>query len=468
MAGYELVIVLFSVVQVFFAFAFGACIGSLVNVLVYRLPLGLSVVTPPSRCPSCSSLLTWRENIPVFGWLFLKGKCRFCKCKISPEYPIVEAFVGVLFAAMYALFYMVPHGAMLWGIPIGHIQPEWALNGFGLSWASFIVMLVLLSCLVAMTLVDAKTCTIPLVLAWVPAIVAVVLHPLWALFLQLSHKVWFVTARDEIWSMTGPGLRGWWGIGASIGGILGLAIANFLLEKCLIPRSFADYEEWETKAHAETAAAQAVRAAQIAPGTAVPDTPLSESGPRELHEPHEPTDMWIQYPHARREMGKEIVFLTPCIVLGFAGGGLAHWLAGPWTLDPINFVNRPVYEAPLWLAVLAAVLMGYIIGGGIVWLFRIAGSLGFGKEAIGLGDVHLLAAVGACMGWVDAVLAFFLSAFVGVFLAVLRRLAAGKFKRAMPFGPCLAIATLLVILFKPLIEMGLTRMLRSVLPVDLP
>ena len=104
----ELVVLLFNIVQVFFAFAFGSCVGSLVNVLVYRLPLGISVVTPPSRCPSCNTQLTWRENIPVFGWIFLKGKCRFCKAKISAEYPLVEAFVGLLFVTLYVLFYMLP------------------------------------------------------------------------------------------------------------------------------------------------------------------------------------------------------------------------------------------------------------------------------------------------------------------------------------------------------------------------
>ena len=99
MSQLELFALSFNIIQVIFAFAFGSCVGSLVNVLVYRLPLGISVVTPPSRCPSCSTQLTWRENIPVFGWIFLRGKCRFCKAKISAEYPLVEAFVGLLFVS---------------------------------------------------------------------------------------------------------------------------------------------------------------------------------------------------------------------------------------------------------------------------------------------------------------------------------------------------------------------------------
>lgn len=450
MSQLELYALAFNIIQVFFAFAFGSCVGSLVNVLVYRLPLGISVVTPPSRCPSCSTQLTWRENIPVFGWICLKGKCRFCKAKISAEYPLVEAFVGLLFVTLYVLFYMLPMKATLGGIHFGAVQPDWAMNGFAATWAPFIVILTLMSCLVAMTLVDAKTYTIPLVLAWVPCIVALVLHPGWALFMQLTGKKWHYIAGDHMWAMTTPGARGWWWIGASIGGIIGLAIANFILEKGWIARSFGDYDEWEKATKAEKVAKEAELAAAAAASPPAEGTP-----PAAPASEGEPTEMWIQYPHARREMGKEIVFLTPCVVLAYAGGMLARSLAGPT-------------DAPLWLVVLAAVLMGYLIGGGLVWGFRILGSLGFGKEAIGLGDVHLLAAVGACLGWADAVLAFFLSAFVGVFLAILRRVASGAFKRAMPFGPCLAIATLLVILFKPLIETGLTIMFRTAAPVNLP
>src|ERR1043165_4861282 len=77
-----------------FIFAYGACLGSLTNVVVYRLPRGESIVRPPSKCPKCGTKLSWKDNIPVLGWLALRGKCRYCKNPISPEYPIVEAAVG--------------------------------------------------------------------------------------------------------------------------------------------------------------------------------------------------------------------------------------------------------------------------------------------------------------------------------------------------------------------------------------
>jgi leader peptidase (prepilin peptidase)/N-methyltransferase len=127
--------------------------------------------------------------------------------------------------------------------------------------------------------------------------------------------------------------------------------------------------------------------------------------------------------------------------------------------------------APLWLRVLAGVLLGYLIGGGVVWAVRIFGSLAFGKEAMGLGDVHLMAAVGACLGWIDATLAFFLAAFVGVAWAILARIVAGvggRFVRTLPYGPFLAVATMLVLLTKPLLEILLTELTNAPERINLP
>ncbi|HRJ50516.1 MAG TPA: hypothetical protein PKU91_08280, partial [Phycisphaerales bacterium] len=89
------------------------------------------------------------------------------------------------------------------------------------------------------------------------------------------------------------------------------------------------------------------------------------------------------------------------------------------------------------------------------------------REAMGMGDVHLLAAVGACVGWIDATLAFFGAAFVGLAYAAVAAVFKG-FRRAMPYGPHIAVAAALVILFKPAVERFLTILLRSDPPVNLP
>jgi leader peptidase (prepilin peptidase)/N-methyltransferase len=77
---------------------FGLAIGSFLNVVIYRVPVGESVVSPPSKCPSCGSEIHNRHNIPVLGWLILRGRCFACHAPISPRYPIVEALTGVLYA----------------------------------------------------------------------------------------------------------------------------------------------------------------------------------------------------------------------------------------------------------------------------------------------------------------------------------------------------------------------------------
>jgi leader peptidase (prepilin peptidase)/N-methyltransferase len=82
-------------------FIFGAMIGSFLNVVIYRIPKGESIVFPSSKCQSCQNTLKWWHNIPIFSWLFLRGKCYFCKEKISVQYPIVEFITGVIFVALY-------------------------------------------------------------------------------------------------------------------------------------------------------------------------------------------------------------------------------------------------------------------------------------------------------------------------------------------------------------------------------
>ena len=82
-------------------FIFGAMIGSFLNVVIYRIPEGESIVFPASKCQSCQTPLKWWHNIPIFSWLFLRGECYFCEAKISAQYPIVELLTGVIFVALY-------------------------------------------------------------------------------------------------------------------------------------------------------------------------------------------------------------------------------------------------------------------------------------------------------------------------------------------------------------------------------
>ena len=81
----------------------GACVGSFLNVCVYRIPRRMSVLRPRSRCPRCGSAIPARHNVPILGWLILRGRCRDCRGPIPWRYPAVELGVGLLFASPYIL-----------------------------------------------------------------------------------------------------------------------------------------------------------------------------------------------------------------------------------------------------------------------------------------------------------------------------------------------------------------------------
>lgn len=103
-----------SSVVLFFVFAFclGAIIGSFLNVCIYRIPAGESIVSPASCCPNCQASIRWYQNVPIFSYLVLGGKCASCRMSISIRYPLVEALTGGLFALIFWRF------GFLWATPV--------------------------------------------------------------------------------------------------------------------------------------------------------------------------------------------------------------------------------------------------------------------------------------------------------------------------------------------------------------
>lgn len=118
----------------FLIFWLGAAVGSFLNVVVYRLPAGLSLLHPPSRCPQCHHRLQAHDNVPIVGWLWLRGRCRYCRTAIAPRYPLVEALTGGLFLAAF----------LQWGLTVETVA----------AW-------VLLSWLLALAFIDLDTLTLP-------------------------------------------------------------------------------------------------------------------------------------------------------------------------------------------------------------------------------------------------------------------------------------------------------------------
>lgn len=127
---------------------FGAVIGSFLNVVAYRLPRNESLVSPGSRCPDCATPIKAYDNLPVVGWLLLRGRCRSCGTAISPRYPIVEALCAALAVAVV----LVKHSAH-----------------------DIVLGLVLVAILVPVALIDLDTRRIPNKITGPAAVVAVVL-----------------------------------------------------------------------------------------------------------------------------------------------------------------------------------------------------------------------------------------------------------------------------------------------------
>lgn len=85
-------------------FAFGSVVGSFLNVCIYRIPRNYSIVAPSSRCPSCNTPIRFYDNIPIASYIFLGGKCRACRAKISVRYPLVELLNALLYIAVFWRF----------------------------------------------------------------------------------------------------------------------------------------------------------------------------------------------------------------------------------------------------------------------------------------------------------------------------------------------------------------------------
>lgn len=419
MSGIDLYLRPFWVYQLIyipFVFAFGSIVGSFLNVVILRLPEHRNIISPPSHCPVCKSRLKWYENLPLVGWIRLRGRCGHCGAPISVQYPLIEAVCAVFFTLVFVSAYMVLPTAPC----VGGLLPEYLGRGSGIAatWPIPVLYCILFSALLAMTIIDLRTYTIPIELTWAVTIPALLIHaimPLWPgahLSLPLSELPRGVTGFDlGRWTipLVGPA-----GLGAGLGGMAGIAASALLIRINHLRYSFLDFDLYVKEG-----------------------------------------DEIIDYPHPRRELEWELEFLGP-IMLGIVLG----WLVGSeWS----------GVELPLWAASLGGSLIGYLVGGGLIWLFRIAGTLAFGKEAMGLGDAHLLACVGAVLGWVDPIIVFFLAPFLaigGILLgALVSRLVRGV-ARYIPYGPWLALASLVVLFGDPWIEPFLGLILR--IPVNLP
>jgi leader peptidase (prepilin peptidase)/N-methyltransferase len=392
-------------VYIVFIFALGACVGSFLNVVVWRLPRDESLISPPSHCPRCNTPLAWYDNLPVIGWIKLAGKCRYCREPISIRYPIVEAVTGLLFVFYYVMFFVLQHGPVA---ELPQLNVDLASGTFvprpldiTLDWPMFGLYLFLIAALLAASLIDAELFIIPVGIPWLTAVLGLVVHTL----------------------IDSPRVPGALTLSAgtaalAAGGSVGLAISMGLWRVGVLPQSFPDGEPL-LEIDREAIAEENKQAA--AEGRA-----------------QEPLPTVMTRTQIFAEIRKEMLFLMPPMLLA------ALWCLVTLRVPAIkaawgNFSTQPYISGFLGAA------FGAMIGALVVWLTRILGTLGFGRVAMGLGDVHLMFGVGAVIGAGAATVAFFLAPFFGILVAVYFLLT--RTRRELPYGPYLSMATGLVMIF---------------------
>lgn len=157
-------------------FAAGGAVGSFLNVVVYRLPSGLSLIAPGSHCPACKHPIRWHDNVPIFGWILLRGRCRDCRSRISARYPLVEAITAVLFLTVGAAEWFT-FGGNLPQRPVREAnETVFAMLSAGESLGLFVYHLLLLSTLLAAALIQYDGRRLPLRL-FLPAILVGAVAP---------------------------------------------------------------------------------------------------------------------------------------------------------------------------------------------------------------------------------------------------------------------------------------------------
>jgi len=145
----------------------GAIVGSFLNVVVYRLPAGKSLVHPGSHCPRCDHAIRWYDNLPVVGWFVLRGRCRDCRAQISPRYPAVEALTAVMFLSV-ALTHVV------WVLPDSYQPNERYAELLRTLLGRFAYLVTLLCCLQVAALIRFDGQRLPASLVWFMLLVGVV------------------------------------------------------------------------------------------------------------------------------------------------------------------------------------------------------------------------------------------------------------------------------------------------------
>ena len=316
-------------------FILGACIGSFLNVCIYRWPLEKSVRKPTrSFCPNCEKMIPWYDNIPFISFILLGGKCRFCKKKISFRYFFVELTTAITFLVFYLYFGLSP---------------------------VLLPYLVMVSGFIVATFVDFGHRIIP---------DQVGIGGMWA---------------GLVFSLGIPSLHQ-----ESVGAMTAGRIIMWIILAIIILSSLYQYFRGR-----------------------------NNQTPQENAEEDSKENMIILF--------VVLVFCAIDLIVGY-------------------FIKSGGDEPSQWLSLLRSLdsgIVGVMVGGGLIYVMGLLGEFLFKKEAMGGGDVKLMAMVGAFLGWQAALMTFFLAPFFGAAYGGVEWLR--KKDTAIAYGPFLVLGALITL-----------------------
>lgn len=433
----------------------GLCVGSFLNVVVYRLPRGLSVNQPRrSFCPACERPIAWYDNIPVVSWLLLRARCRECRQAISVQYPLIEAVTGVAFVLVYHL--LVVREAR-----VGVTDATWHDAALIASWLTLAAVMIVCAAM------DLFSYMIDVRVTNVCVAAGIVLHVLWPMSAGTGGFV--ETGRSTLAAAAAA---------AFLVGILMLALTVWREPEpepeqddpaaadeervgSEAPRSLVAAAGW---LGVLTLAAVWLLAAPLLSGEAtaglqflaVPVALLVIfavtviAGGQEREADQEIQDaIEEESPHARRVVLAELLWLTPSILAAAGVLLLFHYVpntadawseAAGWQIGATASGTESTpggTRALTPLAGAAYAILGAVVAAAAGWVLRIFFTLALGREAFGVGDIYILAAAGAAAGWDIALLGLLFS----VFLALAGWMVSLLLKRTgmIPFGPWLGL-----------------------------
>lgn len=376
-------------------FLFGAFIGSFLNVCIHRLARNESVVLPPSRCYSCGTQVQWYDNLPVISYLILRGRCRWCDAPFSIRYLLLEVLVGALSALVMWWAFNDPGAPAPWLVSLG------VADGVARALAGAAV-LSLAYLLVVASFIDLEHTIIPDELTKPFQLAA----PLLALGTGsvLGHHLLFdptswLVQRNILGDVAPTTAYFVWNVIAVVGGVLLLLAVSLPVAKVIYSRFCSPDQRWSEADH---------RGFRVGV-------------------------LWF--------MAATLVMTLALLVL--------VWL-------------QPGGERGVWWRQCAGhgalALFGSLTGWLSLYLVGLIGTIVFRRNAMGFGDVKFLAPIGAFLGPIGVLYAFFFAAIVGTLVGLPMRLMASR--REIPFGPWLAIGAVLALLWAPALHQWLFSQVR--------